>query len=51
MAACKSEGINPEFRLKIVSFNMHMRRLVSIASIKEESVGTALEYCGHRFML
>ncbi len=51
MASCKSDGIDPELRLKAFAFNMDMRWLVSIAGIEEESAGAGSEYCGHFFVL
>jgi hypothetical protein len=41
------DGIKPELRQLIVVFDMHMRRLISISSIKEETVGTDSENGWH----
>jgi hypothetical protein len=39
-AALKANGAQPELRGIVVSFNVNMRRLISISRVEEETVGT-----------
>jgi hypothetical protein len=43
--------IEPKLCFTVVPFHMHMWRLVSISSVKEQSVRAASENCGHLSML
>ena len=51
MAPLQPDRIEPEFRLAVVSFDMHVRRLVSVASVEEETIGATSEYGWHCFIL
>jgi len=46
-AILKPDGVKPEFGLIIVTLNVNVRRLVSIARVKEESIGTNSQYSWH----
>jgi hypothetical protein len=41
-AILQPNGIEPEFSFVLITFNMHMRRLITISGVKEESIGANL---------
>jgi hypothetical protein len=41
------EGVKPKLRQLVVVFDMHMRRLIMIPSVKKETVGTDSENGWH----
>ena len=51
VAAREAHRIKPELGLTVVPFDMNMWRLVSIASVEEQSVRAASEYRGRLSML
>jgi len=46
-APLKTDWIKPELRYPIVSLDMYMLRLVTVARIKEEPVRADFQYRGH----
>jgi hypothetical protein len=51
VTAREAHRIEPQLRLTIVALHVHMWRLVSIASVKEQPLRAAAENCGHSFIL
>ena len=47
MTVLQPNRVEPELRLAVVPFDVQVRRLVSIARIKEESVGASSKYGRH----
>ncbi len=51
VTSLKADRIEPELGLTIIAFDVDVRRLAAIASVKEESKRTTSKHGGHRLML
>jgi cystathionine beta-lyase family protein involved in aluminum resistance len=48
VAILQANRFKPEFGLTIVTLDMHVRRFIGVACIKEKSVRSAAQYCRQR---
>src|SRR5262249_55601872 len=50
-AALEPDGVEPEFRFAVITFDVDVRRLAPIAGVEEEPKRTHSEYSRHGLML